>query len=225
MSTRALRSSAEQYIPSGHRDLKVLRESIQDCKGCDLHLSGTQAVFGEGARHAEIMMVGEQPGDKEDQEGRPFVGPAGQLLDRCLELAGIERSRVYITNVVKHFKWEPRGKWRIHKKPNAMEIAACRPWFDAELEVVKPKLVVCLGATAAQALLGKAFRVTQRRGELIDLGNSPFFMATIHPSAILRTNDRDSRAAETKMLVEDLKQAALYIEQMQDEQVPSRKFA
>jgi uracil-DNA glycosylase len=214
MPIRARHSSAEQFIPAVH-NLNVLRDAIQDCRGCPLYLAGTQPVFGEGTREAEIMLVGEQPGDCEDQEGRPFVGPAGHLLDRCLEQAGVDRSTVYITNVVKHFKWEPRGKWRIHKRPNALEVTACRPWFDAELETVKPKLVVCMGATAAQALLGKAFRVTQRRGELIDLGTPPFFMATVHPSAILRTIDKDARALETRLFIEDLKQAAVYAERLQ----------
>ncbi len=147
--------------------LPKLRDTAKGCQACELWKRGTQTVFGEGTREAEVIFVGEQPGDKEDLAGRPFVGPAGWLLDKCLAEAGIDRKLVYVTNVVKHFKWEPRGKRRIHKKPNAIEIAACRPWLDAEIAVVKPKVIVCLGATAAQALLGKSFRVTQQRGKLL----------------------------------------------------------
>ncbi len=213
MKSKVQKPSAEPFIPN-ERSLNVLREAVQECKGCDLYLVGTQAVFGEGRRGAEILMVGEQPGDREDREGRPFVGPAGRLLDRCLEQAAIDRTQVYITNIVKHFKWEPRGKVRLHKKPNAMEVAACRPWFDAEVETVQPMVVVCLGATAAQSLLGKSFRVTQRRGELIDLGTGPHFMATVHPSSILRAPDDLARAQETAMFIEDLKQVALYLAQL-----------
>ena len=152
-----------------------------------------------------MMLVGEQPGDKEDLAGKPFVGPAGKILDRALEEAGIERGEVYVTNTVKHFKWEPRGKRRIHKKPNAVEIAACRPWLDAEIAVLKPKVVVCLGTTAAQALLGRDFRVTQHRGEFVNSPLAPFVMATVHPSSILRAPDDETRHAEMRRFVADLK--------------------
>jgi uracil-DNA glycosylase family protein len=168
-----------------------------------LYLRGTQTVFGEGAAHAELMFVGEQPGDEEDRRGEPFVGPAGRLLDRALEEAGIERRRVYVTNAVKHFKWEPRGKRRIHQKPNAREVAACRPWLDAELKVVKPRVIVCLGATAAQALLGRAFRVTQRRGEIFEQEGRTY-MATVHPSSILRAPDDDTRHRELARFIVEL---------------------
>jgi DNA polymerase len=165
-------------------------------------------VFGEGAARADVMLVGEQPGDQEDLQGRPFVGPAGKLLDRALEAAGVDRARVYVTNVVKHFKWEPRGKRRIHAKPNAAEIAACRPWLESEIAVVKPKVVVCLGATAAQALLGKSFKVTERRGEFVATDFGPEAMATVHPSSILRAPDDAARHAETERFVEDLQKVA-----------------
>jgi DNA polymerase len=154
------------------------------------------------------MLVGEQPGDREDVQGRPFVGPAGQLLDRALEAAGVDRAQVYVTNVVKHFKWEPRGKRRIHAKPNAAEIAACRPWLESEIAVVKPKVVVCLGATAAQALLGKSFKVTERRGEFVATDFGPEAMATVHPSSILRAPDDAARRTETERFVEDLRKVA-----------------
>jgi uracil-DNA glycosylase family protein len=160
-------------------------------------------VFGEGARHAEVMLVGEQPGDQEDKQGHPFVGPAGRLLDDALAAAGIDRTQVYITNVVKHFKWTARGKRRIHKKPNMSEIRACRPWLDAEIAVVRPRALVCLGATAAQALLGPQFRVTKQRGELVDSPLAPVVVATVHPSAILRADD-DERDAEMEAFVADL---------------------
>ncbi len=171
---------------------------------CDLHKTGTQTVFGEGTRTAEVMLVGEQPGDREDLEGEPFVGPAGRLLDKALVDAGIDRKKAYVTNVVKHFKWVPRGKRRIHKKPNMAEITACRPWLDAEIATVKPKAVVCLGATAAQALLGSDFRVSKRRGELVDSDLAPIVMATVHPSSILRAPDEETRQLELKAFTEDL---------------------
>jgi DNA polymerase len=170
-------------------------------------------VFGEGARRAEIMLVGEQPGDQEDISGHPFVGPAGKMLDRALEQAGIDRSAVYVTNVVKHFKWEPRGKRRIHKKPNSLEIAACRPWLDVEIELVRPEVVVCLGATAAQALLGRSFRVTKQRGQLMPFGAAPHVLATVHPSAILRAPDDDSRHREYQLFVDDLRVVAQALRQ------------
>src|SRR5919109_3265714 len=176
-----------------HPTLDTVREAAAGCKACDLYKRGTQTVFGEGPRTAKIMMVGEQPGDAEDVAGHPFVGPAGRLLDRALEEAGIDRGRVYVTNVVKHFKWEPRGKRRIHAKPNAAQIAACRPWLEAELALVRPRVLVCLGATAAQALLGRQFRVTRQRGEWVDSDLAEHVTATIHPSAILRQRDDESR--------------------------------
>jgi DNA polymerase len=168
-------------------------------------------VFGEGAARADVMLVGEQPGDQEDLQGRPFVGPAGKLLDRALEAAGIDRAQVYVTNVVKHFKWEPRGKRRIHAKPNAAEIAACRPWLESEVAVVHPKVIVCLGATAAQALLGKSFKVTQRRGELVATDVGPQALATVHPSSILRAPDDAARHAETERFVDDLRKVAEHL--------------
>ena len=191
----------------GARDIGELRAQAQDCKACDLWKTGTQAVFGEGSRDAEVMMVGEQPGDREDIEGRPFVGPAGRLLDTALERAGIDRDDVYVTNVVKHFKWRPRGKRRIHQKPNIEEITACRPWLDGELAAVKPRVLVCLGATAAQALLGRQFRVSRQRGEWVDSPLAERVTATVHPSSILRT-DEDDREAAMDDLVKDLKKVA-----------------
>jgi DNA polymerase len=161
-------------------------------------------VFGEGAAHAKVMFVGEQPGDKEDLEGSPFVGPAGAMLDRALEKAGIDRKQTYVTNAVKHFKWEPRGKRRIHKKPNSLEISACRPWLDTEIALVRPQVVVCLGATAAQALLGRNFRVTRQRGELLPFTGAQHILATVHPSSILRAPDEAARQQEYVKFVEDL---------------------
>jgi uracil-DNA glycosylase len=195
--------SAADYLPSG-KTLPALREAVQGCRGCDLYRNATQAVFGEGAARAEVLLVGEQPGDKEDLAGRPFVGPAGQLLDRALEEAGIDRGQTYVTNAVKHFKWQARGKRRIHQKPSWSESVACRPWLEAELDVVKPRVVVCLGATAAQSLLGRDFRVTQHRGELLDSDLAEFVTATIHPSAILRQQDEPSRHTEFDAFVADL---------------------
>jgi DNA polymerase len=177
------------------KDLDELRAQAAGCRACDLWKSGTQTVFGEGFADAEVMLVGEQPGDREDVEGRPFVGPAGRLLDSALEEAGIDRSRVYVTNVVKHFKWRPRGKRRIHQKPNMEEIGACRQWLEAELETVKPRVLVCLGATAAQALLGRQFRVSRQRGEFVDSPLAERVTATVHPSSILRAEDEDREAA------------------------------
>jgi uracil-DNA glycosylase family protein len=185
-----------------------VRAEAAGCKACDLYARGTQTVFGEGPKRAEIMLVGEQPGDAEDLAGHPFVGPAGKLLDRALEEAGIDRRTVYVTNVVKHFKWEPRGKRRIHAKPNAGEISACRPWLDTEIALVKPRVLVCLGATAAQALLGKTFKVTRQRGELIESSLAPLVIATVHPSSILRAPDEEARREEMKRFVADLKRVA-----------------
>jgi uracil-DNA glycosylase family protein len=185
--------------------LKNLKETAAGCRACDLWKTGTQTVFGEGLTKAEIILVGEQPGDQEDLAGKPFVGPAGRLLDKALEEAGIDRKLAYVTNVVKHFKWQPRGKRRIHQKPNAAEIAACRPWLEAELSLLKPKVLVCLGATAAQALLGRQFRVSQSRGVPVESDLAPVVMATVHPSAILRSDDRE---AEMALFVEDLRRVA-----------------
>jgi uracil-DNA glycosylase len=185
--------------------LKKLKEAAAGCTACPLHELGTQTVFGEGLTKAEVVLVGEQPGDQEDLAGKPFVGPAGRLLDRALEEAGIDRKLAYVTNVVKHFKWQPRGKRRIHQKPNAAEIAACRPWLDAELELLDPKVLVCLGATAAQALLGRQFRVSKNRGVPVESPLAPVVMATVHPSSILRADDRESEMA---MFVEDLRRVA-----------------
>lgn len=188
--------------------LKAVREVASGCKACDLYARGTQTVFGEGPRKAEVMLVGEQPGDAEDVAGHPFVGPAGRLLDKALAEAGIDRRLVYVTNVVKHFKWEPRGKRRIHAKPNAAEISACRPWLETEIALVKPRVLVCLGATAAQALLGKAFKVSKQRGEFVASNLAPLVTATVHPSSILRAPDDDSRRAEMQRFVGDLKRVA-----------------
>jgi uracil-DNA glycosylase family protein len=185
--------------------LKSVADVAAACKACDLYKRGTQTVFGEGPKGARVMLVGEQPGDAEDLAGHPFVGPAGKLLDRALEQAGIERAAVYVTNVVKHFKWEPRGKRRIHSKPNAGEISACRPWLETEIALVKPHALVCLGATAAQALLGKSFKVSKQRGEFVESSLAPLVMATVHPSSILRAQDDESRREEMERFVADLK--------------------
>jgi uracil-DNA glycosylase len=185
-----------------------LREAAAGCKACPLWESGTQTVFGEGSAKAEVMFVGEQPGDQEDLAGKPFVGPAGKLLDKAMEEAGIDRSLAYVTNVVKHFKWKAQGKRRIHQKPNWREITACFPWLEAELAVVKPRVLVPLGATAAQALLGRQFRVTQRRGEPVESELAPVVIATVHPSSILRS---DNREAEFEELVSDLRVVAAHL--------------
>ena len=184
--------------------LDQLREEAAGCRACDLWKTGTQTVFGEGGAQAEVMMVGEQPGDREDIEGRPFVGPAGHVLDQALEQVGIDRDLVYMTNVVKHFKWRPRGKRRIHQKPNAEEIRACRQWLDAELEVVRPRVLVCLGAVAAQALLGSQFRVTRERGRFVESPLAERVIATVHPSSILRAPDAEARTAAMAHFVADL---------------------
>ena len=196
--------SAAAYVPESP-SLPRLREAAAGCRGCHLWENATQTVFGEGARAADVMLVGEQPGDQEDLAGKPFVGPAGRLLDKALEEAGIDRKLAYVTNVVKHFKWQPRGKRRIHQKPNWAEMAACRPWLDAELEVVGPEVVVCLGATAAQALIGRDFRVSRQRGELVESPLARYVLATVHPSSILRQRDDASREAEYAAFVGDLR--------------------
>lgn len=197
-------------LVSPNATLAEVRGAAASCKACDLWRNATQTVFGEGLPRATIMLVGEQPGDQEDRIGRPFVGPAGKLLDQALTEAGIERSEVYVTNVVKHFKWAPaeRGKRRIHKKPRYSEIQACRPWLDAELDRVQPQVLVCLGASAAQSLLGKDFRVSRERGNFVESLLAPYTMATVHPSSILRAQDEESRHTQMKEFVEDLKRIA-----------------
>ena len=206
--------SARDFMPASPAEqaLPVLRDAAQRCQGCGLYAFATQAVFGEGPRDAQVMLVGEQPGDREDIAGEPFVGPAGQLLDRALVDAGIDRETVYITNMVKHFKWKRTehvsGKRRLHDKPNQYEVTACRPWLEAEIGNVKPKIVVCLGSTAAQGLIGKTFRVTKQRGEFFASDLAPFITATIHPSAILRAPDDVSREHEFDEFVADLRRVA-----------------
>ena len=192
--------------------LPALREAAAGCRACDLYKTGTQTVFGQGAEHAQVMFVGEQPGDREDREGKPFVGPAGRVLDEALEEAGIDRKHVYITNAVKHFKWKPLGKRRLHQKPNAAEINACRPWLDAEIAAVKPHLLVLLGATAAQALLGRDFRVSVQRAQLMERPGLPPMMATVHPSSILRAPDDETREIEMRAFVQDLKRVAQHLQ-------------
>jgi DNA polymerase len=199
--------SAAELIPP-RPTLPRLREAAAACTACPLWKPATQTVFGEGPARARMMLVGEQPGDREDVEGRPFVGPAGRELARGLEAAGIERPDIYLTNVVKHFKYRARGKRRIHQRPDAAEIRACRPWLEAELEVVKPEVLVCLGAVAAQALLGRDFRVTRQRGKPVDSPLAPLVTATIHPSAILRQRDEEERATEREAFAADLRAAA-----------------
>jgi len=189
-----------------------LRRDAADCRACPLWQTGTQTVFGEGAASAQVVFVGEQPGDQEDKQGRPFVGPAGRVLDEALELAGIDRSTTYVTNAVKHFKWTARGKRRIHAKPSWSEIAACHPWLQSELEAIEPTVVVCLGATAAQALLGKQFRVTRQRGTWVESDLAEHVTATIHPSSILRQRTDEDRHREMEGFVEDLKLVAVVIE-------------
>ena len=195
---------AAKLIPD-HPTVQGVRDASKACQACDLWKRGTQTVFGEGADKAQLMLVGEQPGNDEDLAGHPFVGPAGKLLDRALVEAGIDRSLVYVTNVVKHFKWEPRGKRRIHKKPNTAEISACRPWLDTEIELVKPRVIVCLGATAAQALLGSQFKVTRHRGVFVPSPLAPRVLATVHPSSILRAPDERSRHEEMQRFTDDLR--------------------
>ena len=207
MARRKYRDSVEDLIPE-KPGLSSLKEAAVDCRACDLWKRGTQTVFGEGGRRAKVMFIGEQPGNEEDLQGKPFVGPAGRLLDEALEQAGIDRRQAYVTNVVKHFKWEARGKRRIHKKPNSTEIEACRPWIEAEIATVKPRAIVCLGATAARSLLGKDFRVTRQRGEFIESPLAPLVMATVHPSSILRAPDEETRRTEMRRFVDDLKKIA-----------------
>jgi uracil-DNA glycosylase len=210
-SERSKPTAAHLSIVVKANTLAVLREEARTCKACDLWKTATQTVFGEGPARSTIMLVGEQPGDQEDRLGHPFVGPAGKILDRALAEAGIDRRQVYVTNAVKHFKWTPAegGKRRIHKKPRASEINACRPWLEAELRVVRPQIVIGLGATAAQSLFGAGFSVTRQRGKVIDSPLAPVATATVHPSSILRAPDDDSRHEQMRMFVKDLKRAAL----------------
>jgi len=210
MARTVATGTAAEYLPE-RLSLTALRGAAADCRACPLWRTGTQTVFGEGAKRSDMMLVGEQPGDREDRAGRPFVGPAGRLLDDALEEAGIDRTRAYVTNVVKHFKWTARGKRRIHAKPSWSEVAACRPWLDAELEVVQPQVLVCLGATAAQALLGRSFRVTKQRGEELESNLAPHVVATIHPSAILRADGED-RERELAAFVDDLRVVASLVQ-------------
>lgn len=198
---------AARYIPPSPTIAK-LREAARGCHGCPLWKTGTQTVFGEGAARPSVVFIGEQPGHDEDLAGKPFVGPAGKLLDKALREAGIERRAVYITNAVKHFKWEPSGQRRLHKKPNSREIAACRPWLEAELKVLQPKALVCLGATAAQALLGKDFRVSRQRGQWVATPFAEKATATVHPSSILRAPTPEEREAQTQQFIDDLKKVA-----------------
>ena len=202
--------TADPLIPE-RGTLTDVREAAAGCKACDLWRTGTQTVFGEGSAGATVMFVGEQPGNDEDLAGRPFVGPAGRVLDQALEEAGIDRTETYVTNAVKHFKWEPRGKRRIHQKPNWSEMTACRPWLEAEIELVKPKIVVALGSTAAQTLLGRQFRVTKQRGVPVDSPIAPVIIATVHPSSILRERDEEARREAMRSLVDDLRVVAEHI--------------
>jgi uracil-DNA glycosylase len=208
---RNMRTDTAEFARPAHppdsTSWSTVREAAEDCKACHLYKRATQTVFGEGPKGATMMLVGEQPGDYEDVAGKPFVGPAGKIMDRALEEAGIDRSQVYVTNAVKHFKWEPRGKRRIHQKPNSREIAACRPWLEAEMRIVKPKLVVAMGATAAQTIFGPSFRVTRERGKVLSSKLAPRVLATVHPSSLLRQPDEASREREYKHFVSDLRAA------------------
>jgi DNA polymerase len=197
-------TSAAEFIPQS-RSLKVLAEACQACQGCPIYCRATQAVFGEGPKGAAVMFVGEQPGDQEDLAGKPFVGPSGQLLSEAMEQGGVPRDETYVTNAVKHFKWEPRGKRRLHSKPSAREVAACRPWLETEISIVKPQMIVCLGATAAQSLLGSGFRITQHRGEVLKTDWAPWLLATNHPSAVLRVPDAALREKTRAAFFEDLR--------------------
>ena len=200
--------SAAEFLPRNPDDLSALRKAAAGCQGCPLYCNATQTVFGEGPADALVMFVGEQPGDSEDKRGRPFVGPAGQLLDEAMAAAGVPREQAYVTNAVKHFKFEPRGARRIHAKPGTREVAACRPWLESEIKAVKPRMIVCLGATAAQALMGKQFRVTQQRGEVLGNPWAPWLMATVHPSALLRIPDDEQKERAYAEFVDDLRVVA-----------------
>jgi uracil-DNA glycosylase family protein len=202
---RKVRGAVDLAQPPESRDLDVLRAAAKKCKACPLWKSGTQTVFGEGPAHARIIFVGEQPGDKEDLEGKPFIGPAGKMLDKALEEAGVDRSETYVTNAVKHFKWEPAGKRRLHKKPSSREIAACRPWLLSEIESLQPELIVCLGVTAAQSVLQRAVKITEERGKLLDSAYGAKVLVTVHPSSLLRIQDRPGKEVAWKAFVKDLK--------------------
>lgn len=204
-------SSAAPLIPL-HATLETLRETAAHCRACPLWQTGTQTVFGEGSRTAVALFVGEQPGEQEDRAGKPFVGPAGQLFDRALHAAGIDRTQLYVTNVVKHFKWVAKGPRRIHQSPNKGEVTACRPWLTAEIAAIQPQGIVCLGAVAARALLGETFRVTRQRGEFLPSPLASWIVATIHPSAILRMPDEQTREAALHHFIDDLKKVALKID-------------
>ena len=199
-----LQKSAADFLPT-HRTLKALREAARSCKGCDLYKNATQTVFGEGPQKASVAFVGEQPGDQEDRQGRPFVGPAGRLLDKALAVARISREQVYLTNAVKHFKWIWRGKRRLHQKPVIRQVMACKPWLQAEFEVLKPKILVCMGTTAAQAVLGKPVLITKERGKFIAPDSGPAIFITIHPSAIYRQRDRSEQEKEYRRFAEEMK--------------------
>jgi len=201
--TQLHKRSALDYFPA-HLDYRSLSEASDHCKGCDIYKNATQAVFGEGDLHAPVMFVGEQPGDEEDVKGHPFVGPAGRLFDKALVEAGIDRSQTYVTNAVKHFKWKPAGKRRLHEKPKASEVAACRPWLDAEITIIEPHILVFLGATAAQSLLGPSFRVTQMRGRWLDSELAANVLATVHPSSVLRAPDAQAREQQYSAFIADL---------------------
>ncbi len=202
--TRTESSTAAEYIPD-HLTPRALREAVQKCRGCDLYAHATQAVFGQGPNSAQIVFIGEQPGDEEDRQGHPFVGPSGKLLDRALAEAGIDRSLVYVTNAVKHFKFEERGKRPLHKKPNGLEVRACRPWLEAEINLIQPQIIVCLGATAAQSIFGASYRLTKERGQFVRNSWAPHVTSTVHPAAILRAPDEAQRHLEYEQFVADLK--------------------
>jgi uracil-DNA glycosylase len=204
-----MRSTGVTAEPPPHpHSVEQLQDAAASCHGCDLWENATQTVFGEGREGSKMMLVGEQPGDQEDLQGRPFVGPAGRLLEKALDEAGIDRRRVYVTNAVKHFRWTRRGKRRLHEKPNAAQVRACRPWLDAEIEVVKPRIIVLLGATAAQSVMGPAFRVSKDRGRVLSSAFGIPVVATVHPSSILRAADEESREAALSSFIADLKVAA-----------------
>ena len=207
--------TAADFLPQ-RRSLTALRQAAASCRGCSLYRNATQTVFGEGRAAAEVVFVGEQPGDQEDHRGKPFVGPAGRVLGEALEDAGIDRADVYITNVVKHFKFTPRGKRRIHKRPSAAETAACRPWLDAELQAIRPTALMALGATAAQDLFGRSFRVTKQRGQPLDSDLAPLVMASVHPSSILRAPDDEARREEYERFVADLRALAAGLKELRE---------
>jgi len=202
--SRTPTTSASEYIPA-RPTLPKLQKAVQMCRGCDLYACATQAVMGEGPSSAQLVFIGEQPGDEEDRKGRPFVGPAGKLLDRALVDAGIDRSLTYLTNAVKHFKFEERGKRRLHNKPNGFEVKACRPWLETEIKLIQPPIMVCLGATAAQSIFGSAYRVTKERGLFVENSWAPHVTSTVHPSAILRAPDEEQRHLDYQKFVDDLK--------------------